>query len=161
MRTIELLPNNEFSVLKVIQIEGPESNWFMGYIPYLRTFNPKLYNTEKGDLLDENILSAIKETMPKSFLLFSEDIFFKGQLEERLKTLKSVYTFNMTIEFFPLISYEELLALGDRQFTTYTINLDMKLIFREGMKRSFLNQFCFCKIPYDQLDEIIKTIKTT
>lgn len=39
MKTIEFFPMNEFFVLKVIQIEGPEWNWFTGYLPYLRTFN--------------------------------------------------------------------------------------------------------------------------
>lgn len=50
MKTMEFLPINEFSVLKVIQIERPEWNWFIGYLPYLRTFNSKKIQLTKRRL---------------------------------------------------------------------------------------------------------------
>lgn len=80
MKTIEILPPEEFKVLKVIQIEGPQWNWFTGYIPYIRKFNSKEYNSEKDDIIDERLLLTLKQNYPNSFLRFSIDIFFKGQL---------------------------------------------------------------------------------
>lgn len=160
MTTIEFLPMNEFSVLKVIQIEGPEWNWFTGYLPYLRTFNHKVYDSQKGDYLDEKILETVKQTLPKSFLRFSEEILFKGQLDDRLRTLEGGSRKNVTIQFFPLIPYEQAPTILGRQFAAYPIGFDMRLLFKEGSeKKHNILDFFLCNLPFDKIDDIVKTIK--
>lgn len=160
MTPIELLPMNEFSVLKVLQIEGPEWNWFTGYLPYLRNYNPNVYDSQKGDFLDEKILETVKETLPKSFLRYNEEILFKGQLENRLRTLEGGSRKNITIQFFPLIPFEQAPTMQGRLFTAYPINFDIRLLFREGSeKKHNILDFFLCNLSFDKIDEIIKTIK--
>lgn len=160
MTTMELLPMNEFYVLKIIQIEGPEWNWFTGYLPYLRVFYPKVYDSQNGDFLDEKILETVKQTLPKSYLRFSEKILFKGQLDDRLRTLEGGSRKIVTIQFFPLIPYEQAPTMLGRQFTAYPVNFDMRLLFNEGNeKKHNILDFFICNLPYDKIDNIVQTIK--
>lgn len=159
MTTLEFLPMNEFSVLKVIQIEVPDWNWFTGYLPYLRTFNTKIYDSKKGDFLDEKILETDKQNLPKSFLRFSEEILFKGQLEDRLRTLEGGSRKNVTIQFFPLIPHEQVSTMLGRQFSVYPVRFDMRLLFKEGSeKKHNLLDFFLCNLSFDKIDDIVQTI---
>jgi len=102
MKTLELLPLNEFIVLKVIQIVGPEWNLFKGYLPYLRTYDSKKYNSYNGDFLDEIILNSLQQTLPQTKTVSTYEILFKGQLEEIMNIIKGVSLKDISIEFFPL-----------------------------------------------------------
>ncbi|MBS3915832.1 MAG: hypothetical protein KG003_15155 [Bacteroidetes bacterium] len=160
MRTIEILPESDFSVLKVIQVEGPKWNWFTGYLPYLRVFNPKVYDSHKGDFLDEKIFEIVKQTLPNSFLRFSEEILFQGQLDDRLRTLEGGSRKSVTIQFFPLIPHELVPTMINRQFLAYPMGFDMRLLFKEGSeKKHNIIDFFLCNLPFDKIDDLVKTIK--
>jgi len=161
MNTIELLPPKEFKVLKVIQIEGHEWNWFTGYLPYLRTFNPKKYNSIKGDVIDEKLFSVIQQAFPKSFLRYNVNILFKNQLKEFIENIEGGSRKNITVQFFPLIPYQNVHTLVGKEFTAYALNFGLRLLFNKSeMKKHHINDFFLCDIPYNIIDEKIKTIQT-
>lgn len=160
MKTIKLLPVDELKVLKVIQIEGPEWNRFTGYLPYTRIFNPKVYDNKAGDILDEKILSVIQHYFPKSFLRYNIEILFKEQLEDNLKTLEGGSRKKVTIQFSPDIPYELLSKFSNRSFYAYPGEFEIRLLFNErSEKMEYINEFYLCSLPFDILDEIVKTVK--
>lgn len=159
MKTIEFLPAEEFRILKVIQIVGPEWNRFTGYLPYLRTFNPQKYNHDKGDILDEKILEAMQHYFPKSFLRYNIQVLFKGQLDDNLKTLEGGSRKEITLQFSPDIPYDLLPKFANITFYAYPWEFQIRLLFGESNERKeLINGFYLCSLPYDQLDDIVKTI---
>lgn len=160
MKTIEFLPMEEFQVLKVIKIEGPEWNRFSGYLPYTRIFNPKKYDDKKGDILDEKILSSVQHYFPNSYLRYNIEILFKGQLDDNLQILEGGSRKKITIQFTPDVPYDRLPALASRTYYAYPREFEMRLLFGEkSEKMEFLNGFYLCSLPFDIIDDIVKTVK--
>lgn len=159
-RTIEFLPTDDFKVLKVIQVEGHEWHPFTGYLPYLRKFVPKVYNEDSNDLVDEKILEAIKHNYPKSSLRYSDNIVFKGQLMDQLKRLEGGTRKKIEIRFSPHIPYEMMPRLVNREFYIYPWKFELRLLFNESpKKKEMINGFFLCSLPFEQLDELVKTIE--
>ncbi len=159
MTTIEFLPTTDFKILKVIQIEGPEWNRFSGYLPYLRTFNPKQYDHKKGDILDEKILEALQHYFPNSFLRYNLEIVFKGQLEDNLNNIEGGSRKEITLQFSPDIPYELVPQLVGKTLYAYPWKFEIRLLFSENNDRkNLINGFYICSLPYDKLDDIVKTI---
>ncbi len=160
MTTIEFLPVDELKVLKVLQIVGPDWNKFTGYLPYLRTFNPKIYDHKNGDLLDQKILETMQHYFPNSRLRYNIEILFKGQLEDNLRTLEGGSRKKITLQFSPDIPYEMLGKLAGQSFYAYPWEFEIRLLFNDSKERSeLINGFYLCSLPFDNLDEIVKTIK--
>lgn len=91
---------------------------------------------------------------------FSEEILFKGHLDDILRTLEGGSRKNVTIQFFPLIPYEQAPELLGRPFTAYPIGFDMRLLFKEGSeKKHNILDFFLCNLPFDKIDAIVQTIK--
>lgn len=74
---IQLLPQDEFNVFKIIRIEGPEWNQFTGHLINLRTFNPKTYDSKKGDPLDEKINTDIQKNIHRPHLVIVTRFYSK------------------------------------------------------------------------------------
>lgn len=160
MTEIEFLSPEEFKVLKVIQIVGPDWNKFTGYLPYLRTFNTKVYDHKNGDIVDNKILEVLQNYFPKSFLRYNIEVLFKGQLENNLKTLEGGSRKKITLQFTPDVSYDLLPKLVGRTFHAYPWEFEIRLLFNENNERSnLINGFYLCSIPFDKVDDIVKTIK--
>lgn len=123
-KKLSLLKPNDFKVLKVIQIEGPKHSWFTGYLPYLRNFTgDNGYNRSSSDLLDEKILDVIRQTLPDSFLKYSIDILWEGQLEENLQGIQGGSEKGLTIQFNPLLPFDLAPQFVGKDFFAYPIRL--------------------------------------
>lgn len=157
---IQLLPPEEFKVLKIIRIDGPEWNWFSGQLPYLRTFNPKMYDSKKGDLLDEKILLAIQQNYPHATLRLSNDILFKGELEDNLKGIEGSTRKDITIQFSPLIPYDNIAEFVDRELFAYPFNFQLRLNIGSSIQKlEWIHDFFLCNLPYNKITELVKTIQ--
>ncbi|MFT3823923.1 MAG: hypothetical protein QM731_08380 [Chitinophagaceae bacterium] len=157
---IQLLPHEEFKVLKIIRIDGPEWNWFTGHLPYLRTFDPKTYDSMKGDLLDERILSTIQQNYPQATLRYNNDILFKGELEDNLKWIEGGTRKDITIQFFPLIPYDIIAEFVGRDFFAYPFNFQLRLnLGSQNQKLEWIHDFFLCNLPHDKITELVKTIQ--
>lgn len=160
MTTIEILPVDELKVLKVIQIVGPDWNKFTGYLPYIRTFDPIIYDHKNSDLLDQKILEVIQLYFPDSRLQYNIEILFKGQLEDNLRTLEGGSRKKIILQFSPNIPYEMFGKLKGQSFYAYPWEFEIRLLFNDSKERSeLINGFYLCSLPFDKLDEIVKTIK--
>lgn len=157
---IQLLPFEEFKVLKVIRIDGPEWNWFSGYLPYLRTFNPKTYDSKRGDLLDEKILSAIQENFPQAKVHYSNEILFKEELEDNLKRIEGGTRKDITFQFFPLIPYDNIAEFVGREFFAYPFIFQLRInLGTSNQKLERIHEFFLCNLPYDKITQLVKTIR--
>lgn len=155
---IEFLPEKDFKILKVIEIIGPNWNRFNGYLSYLRNFDKENY--ESGDILDEKILSTIKQTMPLSYLRLNEKILFKDQLEEIQSRINMPKKMNLTIQLFPLIPNENIFEFAGKEFNAYPYNFNINIIHHEKNDyMSLIHNYLICNIPHDIIDDISKTIK--
>lgn len=158
--TIEFLDPTEFKVLKVIQIEGPKHNWFTGHLAYLRDFTgADGYNHQTNDLLDQKILDVVKQSLPDSFLRYSIDILFKGELEDNLNGIRGGSEKGITIQFNPLLPFESDSQFVRKQFYAYRINFNIRLLFTEKEKQQYINDYLMCYLPHNELENYIKTIK--
>jgi hypothetical protein len=156
---IHLLPPNEFKVLKIIRIDGPDWNWFTGHLPYIRKFDPKVYKSKEGDLLDKQILSAIQDIYPSSLLRYNNDILFTNELEDNLKAIEGGTRKEIIIQFFPLLPYENLDRFIGRQLYAYPISFHLRLNFaRQNDKVNLINDFFRCEIPFDKIENLVGTI---
>lgn len=167
MKTKEyvLLSSREFKVLKVIQFEGPEWDYFLGLIPYLRTYDPKNYDHLKGDELDEKILSLIQERFPKSRFCRSEVIVFKEQLERAKKTMKSEHQKSLIFQFFGVPSYDEVIKLENEKDNVKVkgIDLDLKINFHyiknpESLILNIQDVYTCPDLPFDDFCRLINSI---
>jgi hypothetical protein len=157
MKTLELLPLNEFKLLKVIQVVGPEWNLFKGYLPYIRSYDP---NNFEGDLLDEKILESLQQTLPQTKIVNTYKILFKGQLEEIKNTLKGACTKEICIELFPFIPFEIASQFEGKTFTGYSLNLSIMLHWaRNSDAQNNIQDVYICTIDHDKIDNFIKTIR--
>lgn len=157
---IQLLPAEEFKVLKIIRIDGPDWNRFTAHLPYIRTFNPEKYNSKKGDLLDEKILSSIKEIYPTSLLRYNIDILFKGELEDNLRYIERPTKKDIIIQFFPHIDYDQIRELEGREFSFYPLTFSLRIdISMDKENIQLINDFYRCDIPHAEINELVKTIR--
>jgi len=161
-KVIEFLDDpKDFKVLKIIEMRAPKNSFFSGYLPYLRNYVPNSYTRETTDLIDEKILDVIKQSLPESFLRYSIDILFKGDLEENLRSIEGGSRKNITIQFNPLLPYSNLDQFVGKQFSAYPINFNARMLFSTDLdNRHYINDYLLCHIPYETLDEAIKTITT-
>ena len=160
-REIKFLPIEKFKILKAIRVVGNEWNKFTGYIPYLRTFNPKNYDFEKGDELDEKIISIFKSNFSKVDLWINEQIVFEDQLETMLRTIEGGSKKNMTFQFSPLLPYHEASKFVGKTFNAYPIQFKMRLLTGQENKRiNQINDYFICQLNYKKLDEFVETIKS-
>lgn len=159
-RIIEFLNPVEFKVLKVIQVEGPKHSWFTGYLPYLRIYKGGAYTRETNDIIDQKILDVIKQSLPDSFLRYSIDILFKGDLEENLKAIEGGSRKNITIQFNPLLPFDNIAQYVGKEFYAYPINFSARMLFsKEQDKGHYINEYVLCYLPHEQLADLIKTIQ--
>jgi len=163
MRTITLLPVEEFKFLKVLQIEGPDYHRFTAYLPYIRTFDEKKYvpqHAAKDDLLDEQILATIQSVYPDTRLRYSRSIFFEGELEETLKAIAGGTIKPCTIQFNPHITYEVIARSGRTTFSAYPFSFQLRVhLSPEHPRLEAINDYFLCQLPLEQLDGLAKTIK--
>jgi len=159
-KVIEFLPVEEFKVLKVIKVVGNEWNKFSGYLPYIRKFDSINYDSKIGDETDEKILTILRNSFPNSNLWINEEILFKGQLDNLLKSIEGGSRKLITIQFAPLISFNEAPGLAGQTFHAYPFGFDLRLQMGEDKeKMDLINDYFICNVPYKKIDEIIKTIK--
>lgn len=161
MTALKPLPVEEMKVFKVIRVVGPEWNWFTGYLPYTRTLS-KSYDYKNGDLLDENLIAAIKKTYPNSSLVESRLIFLEGELEDRLKAIRGGSQKKFTVNFFPYIDYpyERMFELMGKEFTSYLFDFILRLdISEKNEKFNYIYDSDLCYIDFKIIDELVKTIQ--
>jgi hypothetical protein len=159
-KVIKLLPSAEFKVLRIIKIVGNEWNPFIGYLPYLRDFEPLKYDSQNGDEVDEKMITVLRNCFPNSILWIREEILFNDQLQNTLNTLEGSTRKVITIQFAPLIPFEEVPGLVGRTFYAYPFSFDVRLFLSENStKKELINDYFICNLPYKNLDEIIMTIK--
>ena len=115
---IEVLKVDELRVLRVIRIEGPDWNHFTGYIHYKRILTPE-YSAATIDLLDELIFNALKNLYSNSSRYYNVNIFFKGEYEDYLKTIRGATTLEFTIRLSPEIRVANVWKLTGQRFTEY------------------------------------------
>ena len=66
----------------------------------------------------------------------------------------------ITIQFAPLIPYNEAPNLVGREFYAYPIEFNLRLLFIENNeKMDLINDYFICNISYQNLDKLIETIK--
>jgi hypothetical protein len=157
MKELELLPIEEISILKIIRVEGPEWNKFVGYLPYKRTFYPG-YDQVNGDIVDEKLLNAIKGYFPNSISQYKL-VLFKGELIEYLKTIRGNSSAKFTLKIWPEIPYEIVHTKAGQTFHIYGIDLKFRVLFKPNKSsKGDLDQFFSIELPFEELDEIAKTI---
>lgn len=162
MKTLEFLPVSEFKVLKIIEIHGKSWNRFFGFLPYLRSFNKDLYDketlTSTNDELDERILAIIQADYPEA-TISTKNIFFKGELEERLQLMAGGTTLPVTIQLFPLIPFIEANQFQGRTFSAYPLQLSLRLhLPPNSEKLNHIRDYYLCNLPYDRIDRLAETI---
>ena len=162
MPNFKPLPVDKMKVLKILRIVGPDWNWFTGYLPYLRTLSPT-YDYKSGDLLDENLIEAIRKTYPASSLVENRLILFEGELEERLNAIRLGSQKKFTINFFPYIDYpyERMNELVGKEFKAYLFDFSLRLnISDQNEKYKYIYNSDLCYIDFREIDELVKTIQT-
>ena len=158
-RTIEFLSPNEFKTLKIIKIARKSWNSFSGFLAYTRNFNPNDNDFPKNDETDDIIFKSIKDCFGDSEWWLSENIFFKNQLEERLKIIEGGCRFDLNIEFNPLISFNEIHSLIGKPINIYPIKFSVRMLLgKDDARVNTINNYLACSFPHDKLDSIVKTI---
>ncbi|MBN2520416.1 MAG: hypothetical protein JXB17_07930 [Bacteroidales bacterium] len=69
---------------------------------------------------------------------------------------------DLTIQFFPLIPFLDVPGYSEskKEFHAYPLVFDIRLLFKEGNEKiHHINDFFICNLPYNIIDEKIKTIK--
>lgn len=157
---IQFLSIEDFRVLKIIKIQGPEWNNFTGYIYYKRLLSKK-YQSSTPDYIDDLIINSIKELYPGSTLVVNKDILFKGELEDILKGYTGGTSIDFTIRFTPQIPYEKVFSLVGRKFHEYIPKFKLNLFLNEGNEKiHHISDFGIAYIPFEQIDDFNNRIKT-
>jgi len=157
---IQFLEINDFRVLKIIRIEGPEWNNFTGYFYYKRFFT-KDYNSETNDLLDNLILKSIKELNPKSTLCVNKDVLFKGEFEDILKGYTGGTSIDLTIRFTPHIPFDRIYEIAGKELYEYFPKFKLNLFLSENNEKlKHINNFAISYVPFDEIDNFGKLLKT-
>lgn len=157
---INLLEQKDLKVLKVIRIVGPYWNLFTGYVLYRRPFS-KTYNSDTSDLLDIEILNAIKKQFPDSNLVINKEIFFEEEYESIKKMYSNGHTFDFTITFLPLVSHETLNELSKKRIYGYSQKFSISLMAGvNNEKVNDIQHFSMVSIPIEQYTEFEKLLKT-
>lgn len=158
-RPIELLPQTEFKVLKVIKLEGPKHSPFSGYLPYLRDLT-KEYTEKNTDAIDEVIIDVIKTSLPDSFLVRSINILFKGILDDNLKSINGGSEKDITIQFSPELPNGDFEQISGKQLYTYLLNFKARMLFsKDSDKKHYIHNHLICSLPHENLKELVKSIQ--
>jgi hypothetical protein len=128
----------------------------------LRKFDPKNYDSEKGDILDERILDTIKQSYPGSKLSSNVNILFQNQLEESLKQIDCETKRALTIQFFPMLPFENIQQFAGKEFYAYPFPFSLRiLMIPDKNKMEFIHDFLTCYLPYNEIERLVKTIQIT
>ena len=69
-------------------------------------------------------------------------------------------TVSITIQFNPLLPFDNIAQYVGKQFFAYPITFNLRMLFSEDVeKRHYINDYLLSYLPHDHLEEMIKTIK--
>jgi len=157
---INLFEQKDLKVLKVIRIVGPYWNLFTGFILYSRPFS-KTYNSDTSDLLDIEILNAIKKQFPDSNLVINKEIFFVEEYESIKKMYSNGHAFDFTITFLPQVSHGTLNELLEKKIYGYSQKFPIRLMFHANNEKiNEIQHFSMVYIAIEQYAEFEKLLKT-
>lgn len=164
MTHIELLPEVEYRILKVIRVEGSDWNPFTAYLPYTRAFDPAKYDRDKGydkgDELDAALLSVVQELYPRSILRYNQTILFKGELERGLNAIRGGVTKPVAVTFLPLIPYDELRYYAGKSLPSGQLDLTLRIHLGPKNERlEYIYSDFICYLPPGQLEKFLPTIR--
>jgi hypothetical protein len=159
MKQMKLLPLEDMKNLRVIEIQGNNYYWFLGYFAYLRDITPG-YNTDAGDILDEQILKSFQSIYPDSHFRFSNNILFEGELDDNLKRVAGRIQKIITIQFCPILPFashpDEYLG---KEFFAYPKQFQIRVADDSAIQsRQHLQDFYLCHIPHDLIKSLVESI---
>lgn len=154
-----LLNPTEFKVLRVLKLKGHSFNPFIGYLPYLRKFDPEKYDPIQGDALDAQIMKCLQASFSDCSLYLTSNILFENQLDGFLKQLEMASRKQITMQVSPLIPYHEAPSLVGKTFHAYPIGFSLRVSINDSEKIESINDYFICHIPYAEVDDVIKTIQ--
>jgi len=155
-----VLDEKELRVLKVIRVEGPTWNRFIGYISYKR-FLTKEYNSDTSDYLDDLILNAITNIYENTSLIFNKNIIFKGQYKDIMKGFSGNQNTNFTIRFTPDFSTQDIWKLVGKEFFEYKPKFKFNLsIAPQSNNLQFIGDIGIEYIPFDKLEDFKQRLKS-
>jgi hypothetical protein len=157
LKTIELLPHDQWGVLRLIAVIGPEWNRFMGYILYKRALGPSVYDktTQKpiNDELDKAILDAVLERYPAS-TMSSKLILWKGETEEISARYQGGTTKDLTFLCYPDIGNLDPAQFVGKVFNSFNFTIAMRVLLGPGSERlQHIENFFSFYLPYDKVEQ--------